>query len=380
VQQGLDELIAFFEISPASVHAEASRDLANEQLSEIRGREAEHWGIEGFIGRSPTLDRILVDVRRLQQVGTAGILVTGESGTGKELVAGAIHFGGLRATGPFVPVNCSAIPVELAESTLFGHVRGAFTGAVSDRKGAFEAAEGGTLFLDEIGDMPPEAQGKLLRVPEDRRIQPVGSAQEQQLDVRIVAATHQDLHQLMETVQFWQDLYFRLAGFTVDLPPLRKRRDDIPLLSAHFLRITTAEMGMSQPLLTGEALAALQGYHFPGNVRELKNIMDHALIRSSGGDILPEHLDLHPDDVGEGSVPSYTQTHRRDRGQDETTILNHLRHAPNITNAECRSLLGVDRNRASYLLSTLCAVGPCGTGRRPPVGSLRARARRWVPW
>jgi len=270
--------------------AEDALQTADEQLSIISHREAERWGIAGFVGRSKTIGKILNDIRKLHHTGTTSVLITGESGTGKELIARAIHFGGPRAKGPFIPLICSAIPHDLAESTLFGHVRGAFTGANTDRKGYFELANGGTLFLDEIGDMPLELQAKLLRVLEDGCIIPVGGTREKRVDVRILAATNVDIQPKIAEGAFRSDLYFRLAGFTVVAPPLRNRKEDIPLLAYHFLRMFATEMGKEMPPLSPEALEALEVYHFPGNVRELKNIIERALIESGGAEIQPKHL------------------------------------------------------------------------------------------
>jgi DNA-binding NtrC family response regulator len=272
--------------------AENALQAAGEQLSSLTDREAERWGIAGLVGRSRTITPIIEEVNRLQNFGSVNVLVTGESGTGKELVARALHFGSNRAKGPFIPVNCVAIPEDLAESMLFGHVRGAFTGATVDRKGYFEMAHGGTLFLDEIGDMPASLQAKLLRVLEDGRVTPLGSSRERQVDIRVVAATNADLQMQIEASAFRQDLYFRLAQYTVFVPPLRERRDDIALLARHFLKHFAAEMGMAPPSLDAAALRVLEAYPFPGNVRELKNVIERSLIESGGLPVHREHLHL----------------------------------------------------------------------------------------
>ncbi len=270
--------------------AEDARQTATEQLSLISQQEAERWGISGFIGQSQTVGRILADVRRLQARGTTSVLVQGESGTGKELIARAIHFGGPRAGRPFIPVNCSAIPLELAESLFFGHVKGAFTGAATDRKGYFELADGGTLFLDEIGEMPLPLQAKLLRVLEDGSFVPLSGTREKRVDVRILAATNVNLATKISAREFREDLYFRLAGFTVTVPPLREHPADIPLLVNHFLSMFATEMGIGTPMFSSEARSALMAYAFPGNVRELKNLIERALIESEGVEIREEHL------------------------------------------------------------------------------------------
>jgi DNA-binding NtrC family response regulator len=270
--------------------AEDALQVAGDKLTALTDREAERWGVDGFVGRSRTLSAILADIRRLQNFSSVNVLITGESGTGKELVARAVHFGSARARQPFIAVNCVAVPEDLAESMFFGHVRGAFTGATMDRKGFFELADGGTLFLDEIGDMPVTLQAKLLRVLEDGKIMPLGSTREKKVDVRIVAATNADLHRQIAGGSFRQDLYFRLAQFSVEVPPLRERREDIPLLARHFLRLFAQEMKVPMPLIEPEALAALSACNFPGNVRELKNIIERAMIESGGEAVCVRHL------------------------------------------------------------------------------------------
>jgi len=279
--------------------AEDARQTADERLSLISKQEAERWGIDAFIGKSRTFARILKNISRLQATGTVSVLITGETGTGKELIARAIHFGGPRAKGPFIAVNCSAIAKELAEAELFGHVEGAFTGAIKSQKGKFECADGGTLFLDEIGEMPLDLQPKFLRVLEDGCVTPVRGTREKHVDVRILAATNTDLRAKIAEGSFRRDLYFRIAEFLVTVPPLRDRKEDIPLLAGHFLNRYATEMGIEKPALTQEALAILESYPFPeGNVRELRNIIIRALIKCDGAEILPKHLDfLQPDEA-----------------------------------------------------------------------------------
>jgi DNA-binding NtrC family response regulator len=272
--------------------AERARDDADGRLSLLSEREDERWGIQGFVGKSKTVRAILDSVHRVQGFATTSVLITGESGTGKELIARAIHFGSNRAQHPFVPVNCSAIPRELAESAFFGHRRGAFTGADRDRKGYFELAHRGTLFLDEVGDMPSTLQAKLLRVLESQTYRRVGDERERQVDVRIVAATNINLEERIASGQFRQDLYYRLARFNVRTPPLRERPEDIPLLADHLLRVLSLEMTRKPPRFSPEALEHLCQYEFPGNVRELKNVIERALIESGGDEIRATHLGL----------------------------------------------------------------------------------------
>jgi DNA-binding NtrC family response regulator len=271
---------------------EADKHRVDERLELLGEQEAKRWGLGGFVGRSRLVREVLANIERLQAFPGTNVLITGESGTGKELIARAVHHSSSRARGPFVPVNCVAIPAELAESMLFGHMKGSFTGAVSDRKGCFELADGGTLFLDEIGDMPSGLQAKLLRVLEDGEITPVGAARSRKVDVRVVAATNAELDEKIAAGEFRQDLYFRLARYTVEMPPLRERIEDVPLLAAHFLGVFADEMGMPRPELTPAALAQLSAHAFPGNVRELKNIIERALIESRGRAIEPAHLRL----------------------------------------------------------------------------------------
>jgi DNA-binding NtrC family response regulator len=273
--------------------AEAAQREAHDRLSVLTAREERRWNVAGLLGRSPTLAAMLREVERLQAFGRVGVLLVGETGTGKELVARALHNGSPRASAPFIPVNCAALPAELIESMFFGHVKGAFTGATADRKGFFELANGGTLFLDEIGDMPVVLQAKLLRVLEDGRVTPVGAAAEKQVDVRVVAATNAALEARIAAGSFRRDLYFRLARTTLRLPPLRDRKDDIPILAAHFIQRSAEDLGLAHaPGISPAALAALAAYDFPGNVRELRNLLENAVIASSGTVIQPGHLRL----------------------------------------------------------------------------------------
>ncbi|GAB4247636.1 sigma-54-dependent transcriptional regulator [Deferrisoma sp.] len=242
-----------------------------------------------LLGRSPAMLRVFERIRRA--AGTdATVLVEGESGTGKELVAKAIHAESRRAAGPFVPVNCGAIPGELLESELFGHVRGAFTGAHADRQGYFEAASGGTLFLDEIGEMDPRLQVKLLRVLQDGAITRVGETKPRRVDVRIVAATNRRLLEAVQEGSFRNDLYYRLRVVHVELPPLRERREDILLLAHAFLRRFSQAYGKSFEDIDARAARVLQQYDYPGNVRELRNIIESAVVMGRGKVLHESHL------------------------------------------------------------------------------------------
>ena len=243
-------------------------------------------------GRSPAMLEVYKTVARVAG-GKSSVLILGESGTGKELVARALHSQSPRAERHFVPVNVSAIPEGLLESELFGHVRGAFTGATSSRRGLFEEAHLGTLFLDEIGDLSPMLQAKLLRVIQEQSLKPVGGNEEVKVDVRIVAATHRSLDDMVRNGAFREDLYFRINVVTIALPALRERVEDIPILVEHFLRKVEHQGRTPAPRCTPEAMAVLTTYSWPGNVRELENVIERAVLLSRDGAITPEALPPH---------------------------------------------------------------------------------------
>ena len=260
---------------------------------ELRRQLDKRYGFEGIIGHSAPIQRVF-DV--LQQVAGkhATVLILGESGTGKELVARAIHTNSPRKDEPFVAVNCAALSQGLIESELFGHEKGAFTGAVSAKEGVIVYADGGTLFLDEVGDMPLETQAKLLRVLETREVQPVGGNSTQKVDIRLVAATNQDLRDMVQKGTFREDLLFRLQVVTIELPPLRKRTGDIPMLIDHFISELSAEHGREVRGVTPEARAILVRYDWPGNVRELRNAVENMVLLSRDDvldvDDVPDHV------------------------------------------------------------------------------------------
>ena len=242
----------------------------------------------GTSSKMQALRQTIAKVARSQ----APVHITGESGTGKELVARLIHALGPRADAPFVPVNCGAIPSELMESEFFGHKKGSFTGAVADKPGLFQAADGGTLFLDEVADLPITMQVKLLRAIQERAVRPVGAEKEIPINVRIVSATHKDLGELVQNGHFRQDLFYRINVISVTTPSLRERIDDIPELAAHILKKLSERHGMNQPGLTPSALAGLKKYAFPGNIRELENLLERALTLADGDVIEIEDLQL----------------------------------------------------------------------------------------
>lgn len=256
------------------IDREQLRQLLESALpaSPVSSRGYEDFTFPGIVSRSPAMQTVFRILRRVAPT-TLSILIEGESGTGKELTARAIHENSNRKSGPFYPLNCAGLTESLLESELFGHVKGAFTGALSDRKGLFQLADNGTLFLDEIGDMPLTMQAKLLRVLEDGRVRPVGGAHSIVVDVRIVSATNHDLAKLVEEKKFRQDLYFRIKEAGITLPPLRQRPHDIPELFGYFLREATEEIGRDIHLITEPAMRALMGYSWPGNIRQLRNVV-----------------------------------------------------------------------------------------------------------
>lgn len=249
-----------------------------EERRNLRQAMASSVKREGFIGRSDAMENVFRLVERVAPARST-VLISGESGTGKELVAKAIHEASLRSENPFVAVNCSNIPSELLESELFGHTKGAFTGAVAAKKGLFEAADGGSIFLDEIGDLRPELQVKLLRVIQEREFTPLGETVPTKVDVRIIAATNVDLKEAVKSGQFREDLYYRLSVVPIELPALRERRDDILPLIQHFVRKYNEENGRSiSENVSPDVLSLMESYNYPGNVRELENIIERAVV------------------------------------------------------------------------------------------------------
>ncbi len=276
----------------------------------LRAELGHRYEIQGFVGSSPPMQAVFDLVRRVR--GTRiNCLVCGESGTGKEVLARAIHFGSERSGGPFVPVNCGAIPEALFESELFGYKKGAFTGAMRDKLGMFQAADGGTLFLDEVGEMPLTAQVKVLRALAERKVSPVGGTGEIAVDVRIVAATNRDLAADVAAGRFREDLYYRLNVVQIDMPPLRDRAEDIPVLIHHFIERFATEYGDRVTGITAEAARMLRAYAFPGNVRELQNIIERAVALEPGTLITPASLPeraqgtLGPTPPDEAAVPDF---------------------------------------------------------------------------
>ena len=268
----------------------------NEKVTELSDELVAIRHYDQIVGESPAMQKVYTLIDKLKNIDSS-VLITGESGTGKELVAKAIHYGGVRKEGRFIVVNCAAIPENLLEIEFFGYRKGAFTGAVSDRKGKFELADGGTLFLDEVGDMPINLQGKLLRVLQDKEFTPIGASESRKVDVRVIAATNQDLNQLIAEKKFRSDLYYRINVMSVKLPPLRERSEDIPLLCEHLLKRCAEDIHGSQCECSPAVHQLFRTYPFPGNVRQLANILEYASVLCSDGVI--DLADL-PDEVKEG--------------------------------------------------------------------------------
>jgi DNA-binding NtrC family response regulator len=277
----------------ADIRSAVARHKAEEENLQLKRTLKQRYNFSNIVGKSEIMLKVFDLVAQVAP-SRSTILIQGESGTGKEMIAKAIHANSPRKDKPFVPINTGAMPSELLESNLFGHVKGAFTSAIASKKGLFEVANGGTLFMDEIATMGMDTQAKILRVLQDRRFMHLGGVQEIQVDVRIIAATNIDLHKEVREGRFREDLFYRLNVICVDLPPLRARREDIPLLAQHFLDFYSNENGLSPRTLSADALRALVDYEWPGNVRELENAMERSVVLSSGSvigsDLLPGHI------------------------------------------------------------------------------------------
>jgi two-component system, NtrC family, response regulator HydG len=265
---------------------------ARQQAEEAALKLGELHRLDNIIGRSPAMRDVFKAIR-MAAASDATVLIQGESGTGKELIAGAIHFNSARKNNPMITVNCSALPESLLESELFGHIKGAFTGAVRPRIGRFEEADEGTVFLDEIGELSPFIQVKLLRVLQEKEIERVGESRRRKVDIRVVTATHSDLQALVGDGNFREDLYYRLNVFPIRVPPLRERREDIALLASHFIRRLNTRTGKSIVDTSREVMRIFMDYRWPGNVRELQNAVEHAFVLCNSDRIEREDLPLH---------------------------------------------------------------------------------------
>jgi formate hydrogenlyase transcriptional activator len=314
--------------------------------------------LEQIIGSSPALEAALALIERVAPTDST-VLIRGETGTGKELAARAVHNLSRRAGRPFVKVNCAAIPFDLLESELFGHERGAFTGAIEQKIGRFELADTGSLFLDEIGDIPLALQPKLLRVLQEKEFERLGSCRTHRINVRLIAATHRDLSGMVARNEFRSDLYYRLNVFPVRLPPLRNRKDDIPELVSHFVRILAQRMGKQIHQIPPETMEAFTSYSWPGNVRELQNLVERAVILSSDG-VLPNPLPSnHQETVA--VISDSSTLHEVNRA----LILQELEAADWVVGGPygAAAKLGLNRTTLQYKIKKLGLVRPI-RGRR----------------
>ena len=282
-------------VSPPQLIVAAARALERKQLIDLTKRlrselETRHK-IGNVIAASPKMRKVMELVAKVAPTNST-VLITGETGTGKDVIARAIHYNSARRDGPFVVADCASLSESLLESELFGHVRGSFTGAIRDRKGLAETARGGTLFLDEIATISPQLQGALLRLLQEHEIRPVGSDKPVSVDVRVIAATNRDLQELVREGKFRDDLYYRLSVFTIDLPPLRERREAIPLLAHHFVQRISKELDRDIQVITPQAMALLEAHDWPGNVRELQHVIERAVLLADSNAITPETIPI----------------------------------------------------------------------------------------
>ena len=348
-------------------------EQAERRAAEAESQLAERYSLDNIVGKSHAM-RELYTLIEQAAASDASLLITGETGTGKELVASAIHYRSRRRDHPFVKVNCSALSESLLESELFGHVKGAFTGAYQDKVGRFEAADGGTLFLDEIGDISPLIQLKLLRVLQEREFERVGESAPRRVDVRVVAATHRDLRELMREGEFREDLYYRLKVFAIHVPPLRERRDDVPLLVDHFIARFGERTGKHITGLDGDAARVVMDHCWLGNVRELENAIEHAFVTCAGGLIglfdLPAEvrmIELRREACAEGRQrtaqrPTLPAAGRRGRrGTTREELLRAL-EATDWNRVEAARLLGVDRTTVWRRMKRLGLLDEAETG------------------
>jgi transcriptional regulator with PAS, ATPase and Fis domain len=334
--------------------AEAKARALEARVESLRGALGDRYDFANIIGRAPAFVETLERARRVGPTETT-VLLTGESGTGKEVVAHAIHHGSARAEGPFVAVNCAALPDTLIESELFGHERGAFTGADKLKRGRFELASGGTLFLDEIGELMPGLQAKLLRVLQEREYERVGGTATLVADVRLIAATNRDLEHAVAEGRFREDLYYRLAVFPIRLPALRERGDDVILLGDHFVAEIGAKLGKGDPGLSRDAREALLGHPWPGNIRELQNAIERALIVSDGGLITATQLGLPRKPEAE-TAPSGAATDESLAALERRTIEAALARAKG-NKSRTAAALGLTRTQLYTRLRRLGVTG-----------------------
>ena len=317
------------------------RYLVNE-----RDEQFDHYGI---IGRSRSMKDVIQRAERVAETKST-VLIMGETGTGKELVARAIHDRSAQRDMPLIKVNCAAIPETLLESELFGHVRGAFTGAATTKKGKFALADGGTIFLDEIGTMSPTLQSKLLRVLQEREVEPLGSERTEKIDVRVIAATNRDLPQMVKDGKFQEDLFYRLNVIPIEIPPLRERRDDIPALVEHFVQKHAQRTGRRVDKIDEDALAGLQQYDWPGNVRELENTIERAVVLSSGPVITARAVSVLGAAAQQPTGLPSLKLRQNIEWVERETIRRALEHSGGVKK-DAAELMGISQRALSYYLA-----------------------------
>ena len=300
--------------------------------------------IPGLIGSSPAMEAVYRLTRKVARTG-ASVLLLGETGTGKEVTARQVHAASPRSERPFIAINCAALPETLLESELFGHEKGAFTGAHAEKMGRFELADGGSLFLDEIGDISMSTQVKLLRVLQEREFVRVGGTKTISTDVRIIAATNRNLREAMEAGTFREDLYYRLNVFPINLPPLRARREDIPLLVDHFIQVSCVHLGCMKPTVSDEAMALLASYRWPGNIRELQNVIERSVLLADGATLVPAHLPKEI--IGDEPMAETPKGESSLWGYEKALIVKALRENGWNQSKAARSL-GISRDNLRY--------------------------------
>ncbi|MCB9858495.1 MAG: sigma 54-interacting transcriptional regulator [Phycisphaerales bacterium] len=340
-QDDINLLQIFANLAAAGAHNAAQHENV---VRENRGLRETLKVQASIIGSSPALRQVMDMVNRVAG-SNATVLLLGETGTGKEVTARQIHAASPRSNKAFIAINCAALPETLLESELFGHEKGAFTGAHAEKMGRFELADGGTLFLDEIGDISQSTQVKLLRVLQEKEFVRVGGTRTIATDVRIVAATNRDLQQAMEEGEFREDLYYRLNVFPIRLPPLRNRREDIPTLVDHFVNISATQLGCPRPSVSDEAMALLTGYRWPGNIRELQNIIERAVLLADGSEMTAPHLPREV--VGEDIVQETAKNESSLWGYEKAMIIKALRENGWNQSKAARSL-GISRDNLRY--------------------------------
>ncbi len=320
-----------------------SRLEAAEDREVLVSKELENMIEKDFVGISPQIKRVLKMALKAAEDGDVNVLVTGENGTGKEIISRIIHYGSPRKKHVFAPVNSSAIPESLLESEFFGHVKGAFTDAREEKKGYFELANKGTLFLDEIADMPYHLQAKLLRAIEENKIKRVGSNKEIPVDVRIISATNKNIEQLIDDNKFRIDLFHRINTIEINIPPLRERKEDIQPILEHFVNRISRKKGKKKPEISAALIQKLEGYHFPGNVRELRNMVERAMILSENDTLLPEDFLLRGEDVSKTIKPT-VKLEGLNLEQNERILIEEALRKSDMNQTRAAELLGISRD------------------------------------